>query len=156
MAKMLEAQERTIGGRLWTVSLLPATKGLDVYRRLVKLLGPALAAALGSLHAASVLDGEIDMGRLGSAFGTLAERLGDPDAASLVKELVTSNLHCDGVEVTPKTFDLLFQGDYTTLFQVAAFVIEANFALPFASWAAAIQERATRPKKPPTPEPLTS
>lgn len=154
MTPGLEAHKRTIGGKEWTVVLLPATKGLDVGRRLLKLIGPAVGSAVGGLGGAKLLDAQVDATTLGGAFSALADKLGDPDAATLIKELATTGVHCDGKEVTPPVFDLIFQGEYETLLRVAAFVVEVNFRLPLASWLdaarASVARKATRTPVQPT------
>jgi hypothetical protein len=151
---MTESATKEIGGKQWTVVLLPATKGLDVGRRLVKLLGPAIGKAVSGGR--GILDAEISGEGIGAALGELAERLGEPEAAALVKELVTTGVICDGKEVTPVAFELLFRGDYQTLLAVAAFVVEANFAIPLGSWLDTARASVKRPKPSATPATPTS
>lgn len=143
---MLEGHSREIGGKLWTITLLPATKGLDVGRRLVKILGPAIGQAAGLAGEGGIMDA--DVSRLSGVLGSLAEHLGEPDTAALVKELATVNVQCDGEPVTVQNFDIVFAGDYGTLMALVAFVVETNFAGPlgFLRDAARKREEAARLK----------
>jgi len=150
----VEGATREIGGKVWSIALLPATRGLDVGRRLIKIAGPALGKAVSG--GKGILDAEIAGEGVGAALGELALRLGEPEAAALVKELVTTGVTCDGKEVNAATFDLIFAGDYGTLLAVASFVVEANFRLPLASWLDAARASVARPKRSATPAQPTS
>lgn len=149
------ARTRQIGGKEWTITLLPATKGLDVGRRLLRLVGPSIGQALGGAgRPGSLLD--VDSAALGNAVSDLALRIGEPEAAALVKELVTTGVFCDGKEVRADLFDLLFAGDYETLLRVAAFVVEVNFRVPLGRWLDAARALAARSSPKPIPEQPTS
>jgi len=148
---ILTGHDREIGGKLWTVTLLPATRGLDVGRRLVRIIGPAIGQAIGAVGAGGIM--EADASLLAGAAGSLAEHLGEPDAAALVKELVTANVQCDGVPVTAASFDVLFAGDYGTLIGVAVFVVEVNYKIPLLSWLAAANTRSAERAKSAQPKP---
>ncbi len=151
-AAMLEGHSRVIGGREWTVTLLLATRGIEIGRRLVKLFAPAFIKAIGAVGASDKLL-DTNIGALVGSFGDLAEHLGDPDAAAIVKELVTTNVSCNGTPVTATTFEIVFAGDYMTMLEVAWFAIEVNYKRPFLSWLAVLQEkqRAQKSAKPTAP-----
>lgn len=151
-----ETPAKEIGGRQWTLALLPAGVGLKVGSRLVRLLGPAIGEAATKLggNMQQVLD--TDVAALGEVLTTLAERLGDPEAADLVKLLVTSGVFCDGKEVNDKNFDLLFRGDYLTLLLVAAWVVQENFRLPFFSLLDGIVAQQGATPTPPSSSPQAS
>lgn len=144
-AALIEGHTRVIGGREWTITLLLATRGVEVGRRLIKLFAPAVIKALGAAAGSGKLL-DLDVGQLAGSVEDLADRLGDPDAAALVRELVTVNVSCNGTPVTDKTFDVVFAGDYMTMLEVAWFVVEVNFKRPFLSWLAALQERQRQAK----------
>lgn len=134
---MLETREKLISGKLWKVTQLPASIGMEIGSALVRLIGPALGKAAGGLaksDKSSWLDAE-SLPILGDAIAELARSLGDPEAVTVIKRLVTTGVHCGDQEVNSKTFELIFAGDYKTMLQVAAFAIEVNFGLPFSSWA---------------------
>lgn len=149
---MLEAFERVIDGEAWKVTLLPTTKGLDIGRRLLKLVGPAFGTAVGAVGPEGILDA--DVGKLGAALGSLSEKLGEPDAAALVKELVTTGVFLNDAPLTVGSFEVVFQGKYATLLQVAMFVIEVNYKIPLASWLTAVRARAAVPKMSTAPTPV--
>lgn len=137
--------EREIGGRVWTVTLLPTGRGMDVGRRLIRLGGPAMGSLIGAVGPGGLLDADGD--KLGTALGKLAEKFGEQEATDLVKELVTTGVFCDGKEVTTAAFETVFQGDYGTLIMVAAFVVEVNFKIPLTAWLTAVRARAADRKK---------
>lgn len=149
-----EPISKIIDGREWSLALLPASAGLKLGSRLVKLLGPAVAEAVKSQSGSAADLLNTDTNKLGGVFETLSQRLGEPEAADLVKELVTSGVLCDGKEVNAATFDLLFQGEYLLLLKVAAWVVEANYKLPFSSLLAsrAAAAAATKPKTTESPD----
>ncbi len=163
----LATSQKEIGGKQWQILLLPPTRGLELGRRLLALLGPVVGKAVGAVAGAqggakgaaapagSMLDADIDPGLLGDTVSALAAALASPDAPALIKELVTTGVHCDGKEVNGATFDLLFQGEYQTLMLVTAWIIEANFKIPFGSLAAVARrqfDRQTADPSPPAPE----
>ncbi len=142
---MLTAHTKTIDGQEWTVTTLPAGVGMEIGSKLIRLLGPALGKAVSAAASPgqSLLDSE-SLPAIGEALTALSLSLGDPEAVALVKRLVTTGVHCGTTEVTLKTFDIHFAGDYLTMLKVAAFAIEANFGLPFGSWASAAQDGVVR------------
>lgn len=142
-----EPLEREIGGKLWTIGLLPTGKGVNIGRRLMKIAGPALTKAFSG-----GADVDVTVAMV-TGLGALIESLGEAETESLVKELVTTGVFCDSKPVTAASYELLFQGDYQTLLGVIAFVIEANYSVPLLSWVAAARNTATLPRKPPASTP---
>lgn len=148
---MIEARDKVIDDKLWTVTMLPAGVGMEVGSKILALVGPALGKAVSSTGGGSILDSESLPG-IGDAIGELSRSLGNPEAVALVRRLVTTGVHCDSVEVTSKNFDLLFAGSYLTLLKVAAFAIEVNFGIPFDSLAGVVRRSvagAVRMSRPP-------
>lgn len=141
---MLRSEKREIGGKTWQVTTMGADDGLEVGAELAATLLPVAGRVMGAMGgAASILD--LDLSVIGDAATELAARIKEPAVRKLIKKLVTTNVHVthkrpDGQVITeevkdaPHSFGLLFAGDYDLLLQVAAFSIEVNFKLPFASW----------------------
>lgn len=117
-----KTQDRSIGGAVWTVSQFPATEGLAILTRLLKLVGPALE---------SVARGEGTTLEIGSFVAGLVGQLDEADTVGLIKRLL-KDTRKDGREVLP-TFDTEFMGNYFTLLTVIGFVLEVNYGDFFAA-----------------------
>lgn len=116
------SQERSIGGATWTVTQFPATEGLALLTRLLKLVGPAMGA---------VARGEGSALEVGTFVAALVGQLDENETVALVKRLL-KDTRKDGREVLP-TFDLEFMGNYFTLLSVLGFVLEVNYGDFFAA-----------------------
>lgn len=117
-----KSQERAIGEAVWTVSQFPATEGLAILTRLLKLVGPAMGA---------ISRGEGGNVEVGTFIALLIERLDEAETIALVKRLL-KDTRKDGREVLPM-FDLEFMGNYHTLLAVLGFVLEVNYGDFFAA-----------------------
>ena len=135
---MRQFEEREIDGDIWTVQQFPATEGLKVLARLAKLCGGTLGQAVAALHRG--LDSEIDLGLLGKALGSLAERLDEGEVVVLVKRML-QDTRVNGKEVLPQ-FDTLFQARYGALFRVLGMVLEVNFKLPLPELLESVRDQA--------------
>ncbi|MFH0902144.1 MAG: hypothetical protein V2A73_16050 [Pseudomonadota bacterium] len=157
----IETRERDIDGHHWSVTMLPASRGMEIARKLLRLAGPALGKAMTAIGGSSassgggsLLDAELPV--LGDAVAALAAGLGEPESTALIKELATTGVFCDGVEVKPVQFEVLFAGQYATLIKLVGFVLETNFSLPFDSWANAAKGLAVRVAQSPSLRPKPS
>jgi hypothetical protein len=124
---------KAIGEHEFFVRQLPAKDSLVMQFKLVKILGGALATLGGKLKTAP---NETEI--LGLIGAMLHEVTADQDPESLMKLVV--DVVCmatgDGKRITPggsnsdKTFSFndLFAGDLTAIFEVAAFVIKVNYS----------------------------
>lgn len=137
---MRQFEEREIDGEIWTVQQFPATVGLKMLSRLARLCGGPLGQAVGAFTKG--LDSELDVGLLGKAIGSLAERLDENEIEVLVKRLL-QDTRVNGKEVLPQ-FDTLFQARYLTLLQVLGMVLEVNFKLPLPELLGSVREQAAR------------
>src|SRR5690606_32678947 len=126
----LGLQTRTIGNHIYQVRKLGASDGRKMLIRLVKLLGPALAALLedpslgkSKKKGWSILD--LDTASMGRALRTLAERLGEEDLEYFVKTLgpTTQVELTDGrVQVLDlETQELHWAGNFSSMFKWIAF-----------------------------------
>lgn len=142
---MLRSENRTIGGKTWTVTTMGADDGMEVAAELSAVILPVLgkaSAALGSTF--DIRD--MDLSALGDAAAELAARIREPAVRKIIKKLCTTGVHCDGVEIkdTPQSFGLTFAGEYDLMLQVAAFAVEVNFKIPFGSWLSAARVNLER------------
>lgn len=117
-----KSQDRSIGDAVWSVSQFPATEGLAILTRLLKLVGPALG---------SVARGEGTALEVGSFVAALVDQLDEADTVTLIKRLLRDTRK-EGREVLP-TFDTEFMGNYFTLLTVIGFVLEVNYGDFFAA-----------------------
>ncbi len=119
--------EKNINGRLFRVSQFPTMRGYKIFHRLAKGLIPAIASVFGSLSgdAEKISELDIDGDGLGKAIEMLFTELDEDKSEALIRDLLSLTF-VDGQEVMPQ-FDVLFQGDYGTLFKVLAFSVEVNF-----------------------------
>ena len=129
-------EEKEIDGNTWMVSQLPATEGLKVLTKLIKIVGKPIGKAVkgvtDSNGVGSILDAKIDYAFVGDAIGDLTSRLDEEEVTGLIKRMFR-DVRCDGKEVMP-TFDTLFMGRYGTMMKVIVFVIGVNFKVPLADY----------------------
>jgi len=123
-------EEKEIDGSIWTVQQWPASFGVRIIARILRMIGGPVGSAIGAFKGeGSVLDAAADMATLGKAVGELAERLDDENVLKLIKDILSST-RCDSKEVLPQ-FDTLFMARYGTLGKVVLFAVEVNLAIPF-------------------------
>ena len=117
---MRTMETRTIDEHCYTVSQLPASRGLEMFGKLAGLLGPA---ALEALAKGASLDK--DLKTLAPAAVMLFARLQPGDLTAIAKELLGPAT----VDNAPleKQFEVHFQGRILHLFKVLVFAIEVNF-----------------------------
>lgn len=117
---MRTIQDRTIDGLTYSVSQLPASRGLEMFGKLAGLLGPAALEAL-----AKGASFDKDLQTLAPAAVMLFARLQPGDLTAIAKELLGPAT----VDNTPleKQFEVHFQGRILHLFKVLVFAIEVNF-----------------------------
>jgi hypothetical protein len=118
---MIQSKEKGIDGATYVVTQFPARRALALQTRLLKLLGPSLATALGGVH-----EGRIDAAVLSISLQQLGEKLDESATVDLVMQLL-SGTRKDGKEITEGVFDLEFAGRMDTLYKVLGFVLEVNF-----------------------------
>lgn len=120
----IENREREIDGRAVAVSHFPGRRGLSILTRLVKLVGPALGALVGTTSQTVNLDTEVSVD---AAVKALMEQLDAKGTVDFVMELLTCT-RLDGKEVKDAVFDMEFAGNYMLLVHVLAFVLEVNYS----------------------------
>ena len=128
---------REIDGSVWTTVLFPGRQSLRLFRQLTALGAEPLQSAADTIaNSVPGIDEDISVaeilrvlgGVVGFA-GKLADNMSDEEFEALAERLL-SLTKCDGSKIA---FDDLFQGRLPTLLKVLAFVVEVNFAGPFAA-----------------------
>lgn len=108
----IKAHEIEIDGHTYLLNTLPAGRGLECFTRLLGLIGPAIGG-----HAQEAAENAGDMA------GKLLAAIGKPEAAKLMRELV-SGLRKDSRSVD---FDLEFAANYGVLLRLVTWSLELNF-----------------------------
>lgn len=113
-------KQKTVNDKVYSVKLLPATRGMTISSRLAKALGPAVAVIVDSKDEV-YLPGE-------QSFYTdiavaLVSQLDQLALEETVKELL-NGLTCDG---QPVNFDTHFAGNYGSLVIVVEYALQENF-----------------------------
>lgn len=130
---MIKSDTRTIDEVSFTVTQMPATKGLRVLGFVGKRIGPALS---GIIKAAKSLrmgeKDEVDFDVLAVSVGELLQSLDEGDMERLLKEMVYDKTimqdESGGKQVNASTFDALFQGRVGLALKLIAFAFEVNYA----------------------------
>jgi hypothetical protein len=124
----LVRQERLIDGSTFSVTQLPAMRGVKMLNRLFRVLGPPAARALGGVNVAELASrglAGLDVGALAEAVPLLADRLTEAELEALVRELLETAT-IDGRPLMP-TFDLTMQGRVGTVLKLVGFALEVNY-----------------------------
>lgn len=121
---MVKTETRIIDGEQVAVTMLPATQGLQLLGRVVRLMGPGLAQALAVPGALKRMM-QMDPADLLGSFGAFAEKV-TPETVDDLKQTLLAGVTVGGVAVLDGTFDLRFQGRLLFLLKVARFSLEVN------------------------------
>jgi hypothetical protein len=124
----------TINGREYTVTQLPAKRGLRLFNRLCRIFAPPAARALGG----GAGGGELNLARfLGSSLGGLSDALGmlfasltEQEQEAILRELFEGGRYkSDAGKLLPlwEGFDDAFAGRLADSYAVAAFALRVNF-----------------------------
>ena len=121
---MLETKKRDIDGFTFTVMQLPGKRGLRLWRRLGKILGPSLARAAASAS------GQVDFAGLAGAVEALFDNLTETELDAVVDELTGNALVLyEGSERPLKeVYDVLFAGRVETQLKLLMFALEVNYS----------------------------
>ena len=118
---MLKQKEFEFEGVKYMATAFPAMKGLNIWKRITKLVGPALLAMAGD---GSVLDNKSAMQLAAEA---LIEGLDRVEVEQLVQELVAS-VSKGNMTIN---FDMEFSASYDKLAVVVWEVVQLNFGSLF-------------------------
>lgn len=124
---MQATRETVIGERTVAVTQLPARRALKTLHRILRVVLPAGAKALGDGSLGELSDAaNMKLGGLGNAAETLFDRLSESELDDLIGVLL-STATLDGKPLIPQ-IDLAFQGRLFELLQVVKFALEVNYA----------------------------
>ena len=123
---MTTTQTLQIGDRVYTVSQLPAMRAQRLLPRLLKAVGPAVAALLASgASLKDVMAMDLSKVDLGAVVKGLAENLTPDEYESLLRELL-STATLGGKDLMPQ-FDIAMQGRVGEVFQLLKFAFQVNY-----------------------------
>jgi hypothetical protein len=111
----LKQKEVVIGGDVYLLQTIPATKGLKLLKQITKLVGPAFGELTKS------------EGGVSQAIEKLIENLDQVEIEVLVKELCTSATK----NKMTINFDYEFAGEYEKLFKLTKEIVEFNYGSVF-------------------------
>lgn len=127
----VKTDTRQIGEHKYRVTQLPGLKARELFTRIVRLIGPAAAAAVGSGRGLSRFD-------LGELFGSLTSRITDDELGHFCTvlgectELLGSNGAATKLDTTLQ--DVHFAGELLNMFKWLQFALEVNFADFLSVW----------------------
>lgn len=115
-------------GTKYKLQTLPATKGLETFTAIMRIVGEPMGNAAGGVSQ-TTQGVDLKSEAIGAAVGTLVDRMADPSTLQIVKTL----LEDAQVEKMPGTFvpiefELHWAANYGELVELLAFAIEVNFA----------------------------
>jgi hypothetical protein len=128
---MLRTAERDIGGKRYQITELAAVHGRAMLVRLMRLLGPSMAAMLRSLDLSKGLGlANVTGDNLADAVTDLCAKLDAHEFEEIctifLERSEVYNSETGGYAKLQKAF--AFSGDYGSLFKLLAFHVEHNFA----------------------------
>lgn len=126
-------QQKTIGGRRFTVTKLTGTESVLVLNHLLRLVAPSLAKAAGCLNGERPDDlGAVNVAGLGDALATFVERLSDQELLYFKDKLLATATVNDAL--LEPIFEVELQGEPETIVELLVFALEVNFGGFFERW----------------------
>ena len=126
---MLKSETRTIGGMEFIVTQMPGRESMRMFARLSKLLGPAIAEAVGSGNVEALLGKKVES--LGSAITTLLDDLDVVEFESITEAFAAhTTVKGDGQSKhapLKDMFDLVFAGKMGVLMSWLGMSITVNY-----------------------------
>lgn len=116
---MSNMRDITIGDDRYETTLFTTSKSIKILRRLVKVIGPSMAALFENKDEFG-LD---DTGPITKAVSLLSDNIDKEDVVTLLQDIL-SNTTKNG---KPINFDIDFMGQINTLFKVVVFVVKENY-----------------------------
>jgi len=149
---ILRTEKKVIDNDSVECTIFPGLHGLRLKGRLLKIVGPAVGKAFSGIKTGtgkSVMDTDINLEVVGQAIEGLTESLDNENTINLILDLLTQT-RINGESITKNTINLKFAGEYSKLYKVLLFVIEANRF--FGKWSIGkLFERIENPTIPITP-----
>jgi hypothetical protein len=148
----VKSEERTIGEHTYRVTQLTALKSRELFSRLVRLLGPGVAAMVSAGQG-------ISRSQISQMLGEISQRVTDDELDHFCRVLGSSSQIVaagNAVTLDKEVIDVHFAGQLFNLFKWLAFALEVNysdFLSVFARMQAAVSAAAA---KSPSPSPPAS
>lgn len=130
-------------GESFTISQLPAMRGVRLFTRLGKVLGPALAQVGKVLSSSGGLD-TIELDALAPALGALFSNLEADVVEQLLRELFAT-VKVGTQDLLP-VFDAKFAGRFDSVLKLAGASLEVQFGNFFGDLAARAKALASKPQ----------
>lgn len=154
---MLESKSKEISGSNYTVYPLKATKGLTMFVKLTKIVGPALGIVIdaaaggkdGKINFAQLMSTKVNSDIFGRASEALVIRLDEGQIQAMVAELAeVTEISSGGKTMQLKSvYEAHFAGKMGMLFAWLKFALEVQFADFFASWGTSDQDASSTPSE---------
>ena len=122
---MIETKKKIIDGSEFMVRQYGARLGGRIKIRIAKLVGPALATMMDAKKDQQSTNVQPEI--LEKALTTFMEGLSAEDYDSLIMQMIPGYVWKDEKEITEKTFDSEFAGNYSTLYKLLWFILEVNY-----------------------------
>lgn len=110
----IETRNVRIDEDTWTFTTYSSTKGLKIFKSLMKVFGPPVSALLEKGE-------ELDISK---AVSSLVHHLDDVEIDTLIKDMIP-DVRKNGKEIM---FDMEFAANYGTLISLLTEVVKANFS----------------------------
>jgi hypothetical protein len=123
-------------GHVYTLIQHPADEGFDLLTKILKIIAPSVGAIMDSLkregdaEELSLLDSDIDAGKLGAAIGELSDAIVSAGGVDFCKRLLKHTTRVDSEGTEQKVaihFSKIYQGNYAEMGKAVWFAVEKNF-----------------------------
>lgn len=135
----ISSHEVLIGEVAYVVNTFPAVKGLGYLKKLLKVIGPALA------EMASGDDGQMNQEGIGRAAEILFDNLDKENLDSMIVDWCKNNVTKNG---QPINFDMEFAENYGALFTLIKEIIMLNYSSVFQNGFASLMPNLASQTKP--------
>lgn len=116
---MIQTKEVDINGKPFMITQFTAREGLKLQLRLIRQVGPIVGSIATSLE---------ELGKLTpmAIARALSQKIEEDACYNLIMDLIATTKYKNR-DLKPAEFDMVFAGDYKTLFELLYFIIDFNF-----------------------------
>jgi len=127
-----QAEKKIIGEHEFTIQPFGGTLGYRLLLRLGKLVGAPVARLAGGIEKDADGDDAVDFNVISGAVQALADSVDVALVETLTQDLLAGcTVKMDGrVVAVQDVFDIIFPGNYGSLFALLGAVLEVNYKLP--------------------------
>ena len=140
---MINSADKEIDGARYECNSLPARRGMRVWTKLLRLVGPSVGIVTdGASSLTEMLKGGFKDGVISKAVDALVMRIDEDAVQALVLEMLDGMIRYGKDEAgkdmqypvsDPKIFDLVYSANYGELVKAVLFSMEVNLPSFFAS-----------------------